>query len=209
VAASLRKLAGLSMLATLAVQVPAHAHHMMGGRTPTTFTEGFLSGIGHPVIGLDHFAAIVGVGMLAALARRNFSVVLAFSAAMMVGVSLHLSRADIPAAELLAGLATLAVGGLVLVRLPVSSIAAVGLFAIAGLLHGYLLAESMVGAEPSPIIAYLAGLLVIQTAVAGAAFVAVRRLMRSPIGTRSASLLVAGGLVALMGGIAVAQAAGL
>ena len=208
-AASARKLAGLSVLAMLAVQAPAHAHHLMGGRTPTTFAEGFLSGIGHPVIGLDHLAVIVGVGMLAALARRNFSVVLAFTAAMMVGVSLHLSRADIPAAELLAGLATLAVGGLLLLRLPVSSIAAAGLFGIAGLLHGYLLAESMVGAEPSPIIAYLAGLLIIQTVVAGSAFVAVGRLMRSPVGARSASLLVAGGLVTLMGGIAVAQAAGL
>jgi urease accessory protein len=29
----------------------ASAHHMMGGRTPSTFVEGFLSGLGHPVIG--------------------------------------------------------------------------------------------------------------------------------------------------------------
>jgi len=48
---------------------PAYAHHLMGGRTPATFAEGMLSGLGHPVIGLDHFAAVVAVGCLAAAHR--------------------------------------------------------------------------------------------------------------------------------------------
>ena len=43
--------------------VPAFAHHLMGGHTPATFGEGILSGLGHPVIGLDHFAAVVAVGV--------------------------------------------------------------------------------------------------------------------------------------------------
>jgi urease accessory protein len=38
---------------------PAFAHHLMGGRTPSTFADGLLSGLGHPIIGLDHFAAVV------------------------------------------------------------------------------------------------------------------------------------------------------
>ena len=45
----------------------AFAHHIMGGRTPATFGEGMLSGLGHPVIGLDHFAAVVAVGCIAAM----------------------------------------------------------------------------------------------------------------------------------------------
>jgi urease accessory protein len=32
---------------------PAFAHHPMGGLTPATFADGLLSGLGHPVIGLD------------------------------------------------------------------------------------------------------------------------------------------------------------
>src|SRR5262249_57584778 len=43
--------------------VPAFAHHMMGGRTPSTFMEGLLSGLGHPVIGLDHLAFLLAVGV--------------------------------------------------------------------------------------------------------------------------------------------------
>jgi len=45
----------------------AFAHHIMGGRTPATFSEGMLSGLGHPIIGLDHFAAVVAVGCIAAM----------------------------------------------------------------------------------------------------------------------------------------------
>src|SRR5438270_774512 len=29
----------------------AHAHHLMGGKTPSTFADGLLSGLGHPLIG--------------------------------------------------------------------------------------------------------------------------------------------------------------
>ena len=59
-----------SMLAMLVLSVtPAFAHHVMGGRTPATFAEGILSGLGHPIIGVDHFAAVVAVGCLAAAHR--------------------------------------------------------------------------------------------------------------------------------------------
>ena len=36
----------------------AMAHHAMGGRMPANFFEGFISGLAHPIIGLDHFAFI-------------------------------------------------------------------------------------------------------------------------------------------------------
>ena len=45
---------------------PALAHHPMGGRMPATFTDGLLSGLGHPIIGLDHLAAVLAIGCLAA-----------------------------------------------------------------------------------------------------------------------------------------------
>ncbi len=66
---------------------PAFAHHLMGGHTPATFGEGILSGLGHPVIGLDHFAAVVAVGCLAAAHRAAYPLVVAFVLAMMAGVS--------------------------------------------------------------------------------------------------------------------------
>lgn len=63
---SLSRLAMLASVATLALQGPAFAHHAMDGKMPVTFLQGLLSGLGHPIIGFDHLAAVVGVGVLGA-----------------------------------------------------------------------------------------------------------------------------------------------
>ena len=107
-----RRLGVLAIMMMIAQ--PAWAHHAMDGKLPQTFLQGLLSGFGHPVIGVDHLAAIVGVGILAALAGRSAAVVLAFSVAVIAGVGLHLSSIDLPASELFVGLTTLLIGALVI-----------------------------------------------------------------------------------------------
>jgi len=203
--AASRRLGVLAIMMVIAE--PAWAHHVMGGKLPQTFLQGLLSGFGHPVIGIDHLAAIVGVGILAALAGRSAAVVLAFSVAVIAGVGLHLSGIDLPASELFVGLTTLLIGALVILRQSMSAGRALLLFALAGLVHGYALGESIVGAEASPLVAYLFGLLIMQTAIGVVVYAAVRSLARWP--ARTTGLTVAGVLVALAGGIAAAAAAGL
>ena len=119
----------------------------MGGHTPSTFLEGMLSGLGHPVIGLDHFAAVVAVGCLAAAHRAGPALAVGFVLAMMAGVAVHLHGATVPAAELLVALSVIVLGAILLrtPQLPVS--AALGLFVLVGLTHGYALGESIYGAE--------------------------------------------------------------
>jgi urease accessory protein len=63
----------LSLIVLALGSAPAFAHHVMGGRTPATFVEGVLSGLGHPVIGLDHLAAVVAIGCLAAAHREGYA----------------------------------------------------------------------------------------------------------------------------------------
>jgi urease accessory protein len=203
--AASRRLGVLAIMMVIAE--PAWGHHVMGGKLPQTFLQGLLSGLGHPVIGFDHLAAIVGVGILAALAGRSAAVVLAFSVAVIAGVGLHLAKIDLPASELFVGLTTLLIGALVIARQSMGAGVAALLFAIAGLVHGYALGESIVGAEASPLIAYLLGLLTIQTAIGISIYAAVRSLARWP--ARTAGLTAVGVLVALAGGIATAAAAGL
>jgi urease accessory protein len=198
---------GALAIAMAVVAEPAWAHHVMGGKMPETFLQGLLSGLGHPVIGLDHLAAIVGVGILAALAGRSASAVLAFSVAVIAGVGVHLAKVDLPASELLVGLTTLLIGALVILRQSMSSARAMALFAIAGLVHGYALGESIVGAEASPLFAYLVGLFIIQTAIGVAVYAGVLALRQWP--ARTTGLTVVGVLVALAGGVATAFAAGL
>ncbi|WP_421994592.1 HupE/UreJ family protein [Reyranella sp.] len=203
---STRRLGALALTLIVAAP-PAWAHHVMGGEMPETFLQGLLSGFGHPVIGIDHLAAIVGVGILAALSGRSAAMVLAFSVAIIAGVGLHLQGVDLPAGELFVGLTTLVLGGLVILRPSMPAGAAALLFAVAGLVHGYALGESIVGAESAPLFAYLLGLLIVQTAIGVAVYGATRAMTGWP--ARVSGLTAAGAAVALAGGIATAQAAGI
>src|SRR6476661_2274440 len=94
-------LAVIAFVALTFLVDPASAHHLMGGKTPATFGEGLLSGLGHPVIGLDHFAAVVAVGCLAAAHRAGPVLAVAFVVAMIAGVAAHVRGTTVPAAEIL------------------------------------------------------------------------------------------------------------
>ena len=193
---------GLGLVASAFGSAPAFAHHVMGGRMPATFGEGFLSGLGHPVIGLDHLAAVVAVGCLAAAHRSASALVVAFVLAMMGGVALHLHGTTVPGAEILVALTVLALGLLMVLRRDMSAGAAVVLFAMVGVIHGYALGESIFGAERTPIYAYLIGLAVIQIAIALAAAHLTRSLMRGSSNLSAVRLVGAGiagiGLAILM-----------
>jgi urease accessory protein len=168
----------LSPIVLALSSAPAFAHHLMGGRTPATFGEGILSGLGHPVIGLDHFAAVVAVGCLAAAHRAAYALVIAFVLAMMAGVALHLHGVTVPGAEILVALSVIALGALMLGdrQMPVG--AALLLFAMVGAVHGYALGEAIYGAEPTPLYAYLVGLAIVQCAIALTAATLARSLMQ-------------------------------
>ena len=172
-------------LATIVLAAePAFAHHVMGGRQAATFGEGLLSGLGHPVIGLDHFAAVVAIGCLAAFHRTGPLLVIGYIVAMMCGVAVHLMGATVPASELLVALTVLALGFTLLMDRGLSPAAALAAFALVGLVHGYALGESIYGAERTPLIAYLIGLAVIQSIIAlGAMYVARAVLRRADVVT--------------------------
>jgi urease accessory protein len=167
-----------SLIALVAFADPAFAHHVMGGRQATTFGEGLLSGLGHPVIGLDHFAAVVAIGCLAAAHRAGSMLVVGYVVAMMLGVALHLTGATVPASELLVALTVLALGFVLLLDRGMSAAAALTAFALVGLIHGYALGESIYGAERTPLVAYLIGLAVIQSAISLGAMLIARAVIR-------------------------------
>lgn len=190
------------LVALLLGSAPAFAHHLMGGRTPATFTDGILSGLGHPVIGLDHFAAVVAVGCLAAAHRAAYALAIGFVLAMMAGVALHVHGATVPGAEILVALSVVLLGALMLGRQQMSAAVALGLFAVVGLVHGYALGESIYGAEPTPLYAYLFGLAVIQYGIAVVAMHIARSLVPRPSDVSPLRLVGAGiagiGLAILM-----------
>lgn len=155
--------ATLGMIASI---TPALAHHPMGGVTPSTFAEGLLSGIGHPIIGLDHLAFVIGVGLLALLLGRRFTLPLAFIGATIAGVAIHLASISLPAVETVIALSVLTIGALVVSGGKLPTLAFAALFATAGLFHGFAYGEAIFGAETTPLLAYFLGFAVIQYAIA-------------------------------------------
>ena len=81
---------GLALAAGVLTTGPAMAHHVMGGGMPVSFGDGLLSCLGHPIIGLDHFAAVVAVGCLASVHRAAGALAIGFVLAMIAGEALHL-----------------------------------------------------------------------------------------------------------------------
>ena len=172
----------------------------MGGRTPSTFMEGLLSGLGHPVIGLDHLAFLVAIGIVVGIAGLNLLLPVVFVAAVALGVLLHVAGFALPGAEFLVALSVVVAGLLLVIgrALPVTAWGA--LFAIAGLFHGYALGESIYGADRTALGAYLLGLVVIHSALAvGLA------LLTRPLDLRVAQLAprIAGALILVVGAAAI------
>lgn len=171
-----------ALIILLSLAQPALAHHPLGGQTPSNVVEGFLSGLGHPVIGFDHLAFVIASGLVAANTKRGWIIPVGFVIAAMAGTGLHLQAVNLPILEVVIGASVLAMGGL-LVLFQTHNVVREGnnqdhqesfrysLFiafgsAIAGIFHGYAYGEAVIGAEMTPVVAYLAGFTLIQLGIA-------------------------------------------
>jgi urease accessory protein len=147
-------------LALASLPLPALAHHGMDGEPPSTLLQGLLSGLAHPVIGLDHLSLVLLFGAVCGAAKRGWLPGAAFVGLSLVGCLVHVARLRVPGAELLLA------GSIVLAALLAlrnqRSAPWTALVAASGLLHGYAYGESMVGAEQTPLLAYLAGFGIVQ-----------------------------------------------
>jgi urease accessory protein len=179
----------------------ASAHHPMGGKTPSTFMEGLLSGFGHPVIGPDHLAFLVAIGVVVGVSGLNLALPVVFVAAMAIGVALHFNGIDLPAAEIIVALSVLLAGVLIALGRALPVAVWVTLFVVAGLFHGHALGEAIVGAERAPLGAYLLGLVVIQSALTVGVALLARRLgagISDPAPRLAGAVIVAVGLVVMV-----------
>jgi len=167
--------AALSVIPFFLMTASASAHHVMGGKMPTTFAEGFLSGLGHPVIGPDHLAFLLAIGVAVGVGGLSLVLPLLFVVASAIGVTLHVNGVNLPGAEIVVAVSVLFAGFLIARgrALPVSLWAI--LFAAAGLFHGYAFGESIFGAERSPLHAYLLGLIIVQSVLTVGTALFVRR----------------------------------
>lgn len=188
---------------------PALAHHAMGGKLPNNIGEGFLSGLAHPVIGIDHLAFVIAIGLLAAL-RNKLGVVIpvAFVTAAAMGAGIHLQGINLPAPEFIIAASVLMMGIFLARANQINLWSLTVLAAIAGIFHGYAYAESIFGAEATTLWAYLLGFSLIQLIICAIAFYSGqvflnRSTVKSPLSLRFAGFIICGVGVSFFGNVII------
>ncbi|MFM7887618.1 MAG: HupE/UreJ family protein [Pseudanabaena sp.] len=176
---------------------PASAHHAMGSKIPSNFFEGFLSGLAHPVIGVDHLAFIVTVGLFAALKPQGIFIPLSFVLSAMLGTGIHLIGVSLPVVELIVSGSILLFGVLLASKNSPNVLVMAALSALAGLFHGYTYGEAIFGAQTTALVAYLVGFTTIQLVISIAAFFVGQKVLKGdflqvPPSLKSAGLVICG-----------------
>ena len=176
----------------LALTAPAFAHTGIGAHS-----HGFAAGFLHPLMGLDHLLAMVGVGVWAAQLgkRATWLVPAAFVAVMIAGSGLALSGVAMPMVELGIAGSVLVIGALIAfgARMPLAL--AMGLAGLFALFHGHAHGTELPGfAHPA---AYGVGF-VIATALLHGAGVGIALAVRQH--AAKLPFRVAGAAMALVGG---------
>lgn len=164
----------------LAVPLSAYAHHAMDATLPGNLLQGLVSGLAHPIIGLDHFLFVIALGAACHYFGTRAAAAAVFVGGTLAGTALHLTQATLASPDVWVALTLLLLGALFFAgRTFLQSHGALVFFALAGIAHGYAYGESIVGAEPTPLMAYLAGFTLVQLAVIFAAFALARYLDRA------------------------------
>ncbi len=179
--------------AACAITVPAiawaHAEHGAA--------DGFLSGLAHPVSGLDHVLAMIAVGLWGAQLGRPaiWLLPLAFPLAMAIGGVLGLIGLGLPAVEIGIAVSALVLGALIVVEGRPALPIALGVVAFFAVFHGHAHGTEL--PDGASALTYSFGF-VMATGLLHALGIAIGLVHRWPLGRQA--LRGAGALVA-MGGI--------
>jgi urease accessory protein len=167
---------GLAVFVLSFFPLPVWAHHMAGGELPQTFTEGFLSGLAHPVIGLDHFATIIAIGILGGLSTWGIALPIGFISATVIGSGLHLAGIKLPVLELGIAISLLIFSSLIILKQSTPLLLMALITLLGGVFHGYAYGETIFGARNSALVAYLVGFSLVQGTIASGAFSLTKKL---------------------------------
>ncbi|MEH2303933.1 HupE/UreJ family protein [Nostoc sp.] len=134
--------------------------------TITTWWEGFLWGLADPVIGLDCLVGIVAIGLLSSMFVRGAAIAGYFVLAAILGIVIHLFHLNFPGIEIaFAGsvgaaiaISTIVFSTMLMMPNQPNFVVLAWMGISAGLFQGYTVADSIIGAEMMPLIAYIVGM---------------------------------------------------
>lgn len=163
------------ILAALLAPVPALAHGA------GDHVHGLVSGLMHPVGGLDHILAMIAVGLWAGLVggRAMLALPATFLGGMALGGALGMAGTGLPMGEAGILASVIILGALVAASARVTLLVALPLVAGFGLLHGN--AHGLELADGNGALGYALGFLVATAALHGAGVLGALRLAATPV----------------------------
>lgn len=120
------------LLAVILLPTSLFAHDFSGG-------GGFMSGLTHPVLGMDHLLAMISVGIVSAQlgGRAIWSVPLTFVVVMLIGGVLGMQNIYIVSVELGIAFSVFALGVAIALERKVTSIFAMAFVGFFAIFHGH------------------------------------------------------------------------
>ncbi|OED41188.1 hypothetical protein AB833_10380 [Chromatiales bacterium (ex Bugula neritina AB1)] len=155
----------ITATAALIFAQPVLAHHPLGGLPMESFSDGLLSGLGHPVLGFDHLFFILVAGIIATYSGYGKTALVVLISGVLAGVMLNVRGVLLPAPEFLVALSLILLGGIGVYGKSLAVLPLVALFGGLGLCHGWAFGQTIVQQElvsPSVLSGYLAGLAIVQ-----------------------------------------------
>jgi urease accessory protein len=197
-----RAVATLVFAMLLLLVEPALAQDSLDSATPHTVWHALQAGLGNPVVRIVPLAAAMAVGCLIAAQNKAALLIASYVIASVIGAAAHVGEKGLANLDAFLAVAAAAVGLMVFRTKPLRRDLAFALFAAAGLINGYALGAPIANAQRDPIVAYLIGLAVINTALALVAMYGVRMVSgRAPLHlfvVRLIGAFVIGSAVALL-----------
>lgn len=167
----MKQLFSLSLISILFVAPSiCLAHHPLGGMPVETFTDGLLSGVGHPLLGFDHLFFVALVGVAALYTGKKYALPAGYIVAMLGGCYLMTLGIGLPFKEAIIGISLLSLGTIVFSGRALGFVPALFVFSGFGFFHGSafgdFIANSEVAIGGQVIIGYFIGLGLIQYIIA-------------------------------------------
>lgn len=163
------------------VSVPAMAHHPLDGQSMLTFWHGFLSGVAHPVLGMDHLVFILTIGVSTLFARNKVRVGACAILGVFAGVALTMAGIAIPAVETLIAISLIVLGALVFAATFANSsvfrsvrlidVLLVGAVSVFSILHGSVYALVLVQQQTLPLVVVIGFVIALPVIYTGLLFV--------------------------------------
>lgn len=186
----LRSMAAVALMTTVAA-AQAHTGHGV---------EGFVAGIVHPFLGLDHLLAMVAVGIWSVVMLpkgQRLAGPALFMAMLLAGALVALTGFVLPQAEPGVAASVVALGSLLLLARRIGLTTGLALISVAALLHGYAHGAELAAGQSFA--SYAAGFMLGSAALHGVGLAAGNALQHLPtwVGRAAAVLMGTSGLVML------------